>query len=60
MQAYRDKLIENEIQALKEQLQEIIDKFDLHVENLPYFDYNIEWLDGTDTYMVYVSPPNFY
>ena len=57
---YREKLIENEIENLKSQLKQIIEKYDLYVENVPYFCYNLDRLTGLEPYMVYVSPPDFY
>ena len=60
LQDYREKLIENEIKLLQEQLKQIIEKYDLYVENVPYFCYNLDILAGLEPYVVYVSPPDFY
>ena len=57
---YREKLIEKEIDELKSQLEQIIEKYDLYVENVPYFCYNLDSLVDLEPYMVYVSPPDFY
>jgi hypothetical protein len=56
---YREKRLEAEVEELKDRLQKIIEEHGLYVENLPYFDYNLD--QQVDfTYMVCVTPPVFY
>ena len=59
LQEYKNKLIEKEVEDLRVQLQKIIEEYDITVEKLPYFEYDLN--DKIDfTYMLYVTPPDCY
>jgi hypothetical protein len=60
LKEYRDKILEDEIEELRQKLKKIIQQNDLYVENLPYFSYNCDYMDSVDIYVVHVTPPNFY
>ena len=56
---YRERKLQAEVSALQEKLQEIIEYYDLQVENLPYFDYDLYQMQDS-LYLLHVTVPDTY
>jgi len=57
---YKQKLLQKEIDELKQRLQQIVKENDLYVENLPYYDYNSYGLNSCFIPMSIFTAFDFY